>query len=172
MERNNRYEIRSVIKADLDQLFTMLLDLAQHEGLSERFKFTRERLEDELFGISADWNCLVATDLHGKLVGFCFYSFANINRVFNISPLIQIDDLYVSPEYRNAKVGYNLIYQLALIAKRKNIARFNVWCVKDNEQGQKFYQQIGGNKLDFIDVYDIQVTQLLAGANSADNLSK
>lgn len=166
MEINNGHEIRVVLKADLDQLFTLLLDLAQHEGLSERFKLTRERLEDELFGVNADWNCIVATDRYGKLIGFCFYSFANINRAFNVSPMIQIDDLYVSPEYRNAKVGYNLVYQLALIAKKKNIARFNVWCVKDNEQGQKFYQKVGGDKLDFIDVYDVQVAEFLDEAQN------
>jgi ribosomal protein S18 acetylase RimI-like enzyme len=75
--------------------------------------------------------------------------------------MIQIDDLYVSPTFRNAKIGQNLIHQLALIAKSKNIGRLNVWCVKDNKQGQNFYQKIGAEKKDFIDVYSIQVTKLL-----------
>lgn len=155
------YTIKSVSVSDLDQLFIMLVDLVKHEGLFERFKLTRERLENELFGINADWNCLVATEASDKLIGFCLYTFANINRAFNFSPMVQIDDLYVSPAYRNAKIGHNLIYQLALIAKSKNIGRLNVWCVKDNEQGQNFYQKIGAEKRDFIDVYSIQVAELL-----------
>lgn len=154
--------IRSVTKGDLDQLFTMLIDLARHEGLAERFQLTRQCLDDDLFGPNADWNCLVAAHPNEKPIGFCFYTITNINRVYNSSQMIQIDDLYVAPEYRNTKIGYKLIYQLALIAKRKSIERFNLWCVKDNEQGQKFYQKLGATKLDFIDVYNIDVSEFLA----------
>ncbi len=156
-----RYVIRPVKTVDLDQLFSMLIDLVKHEGSFERFKLTRDRLENELFGINADWNCLVAVDPHEQVLGFCLYTFANINRAFNLSPMIQVDDLYIIPEYRNAKIGYNLMYQLALIAKNNNIGRLNVWCMKDNEQGQNFYQKIGAEKRDFIDVYSIQVTNFL-----------
>lgn len=158
------YTIRTVRVADLDKLFIMLVDLVKHEGSFERFKLTRERLENELFGINADWNCLVAADRHERLLGFCLYTFANINRAFNLSPMIQVDDLYISPEFRNAKIGFNLIYQLALIAQNKNIGRLNVWCMKDNIQGQNFYQKIGAEKRNFIDVYSIQVTNLLTGS--------
>lgn len=158
---NEKYIIRQAIIADLEQLFTMLVDLVKHEGTFEYFKLTKERLEKELFGINADWNCLVATYSNEKLVGFCLYSYANTNRAFSTTPLIQIDDLYVSPEYRNAKIGQKLMHQLALIAKCRNISRFNVFCVKDNIQGQNFYQKIGGEKLEFLDIYKIQVDKLL-----------
>jgi len=155
------YRIKPVSKSHLDELFFMLVDLVKHEGLYDRFKLTRERLEDELFGINADWNCLVATDVGDKLVGFCLYTFANINRAFNVSPMIQIDDLYVSPLHRKAKIGHHLIHELATIAKSKNIARLNVWCVKDNEQGQNFYKKIGAEKRDGIDVFSIQVSAIV-----------
>jgi ribosomal protein S18 acetylase RimI-like enzyme len=158
---NKRYKIRPIFKEDLDSVFTMLVDLVKHEGIIKRFQLTKERLNDELFGVNADWNCLVAADPCESVIGFCFYSFANINRAFNLSSMIQIDDIYVSPLYRNSGVGNRLLQELALIAKSRGILRFNVWCVKDNEQGQKFYQKIGGEKLDFVDVYAIQVTKLL-----------
>ncbi len=162
MEVNHKeYTIRPVSVTDLDQLFSMLVDLVKHEGSFERFKLTRNRLENELFGINADWHCLVAADSSENLLGFCLYTFANINRAFNLSPMIQVDDLYVSPAFRNLKIGQNLIYQLALIAKNKNIGRLNVCCVKDNVQGQNFYQKIGAEKRDFIDVYSIQVPAIL-----------
>ncbi len=130
------HRIRPVKIDDLDQLFTMLLELVKHEGTFERFKLTRTRLKDELFGCDADWNCLVATNNHEKMIGFCLYTFANINRAFNLSPLIHVDDLYLSSEYRNLGIAQNFFYQLTLIAKDKNIGRLNVWCVKDNELGQ------------------------------------
>ena len=158
---NIKYKIRSAEVFDLDQLFIMLVDLVKHEGSFERFKLTRERLENELFGTNADWNCLVAVAPNETLLGFCLYTYANINRAFNLSPMIQVDDLYIRPEVRNAKIGYNLIYQLALIAKDKNIGRLNVWCMKDNTQGQNFYRKIGADKRDFIDVFSIQIDNFI-----------
>lgn len=163
-----KYTIRTVSKIDLDQLFIMLIDLVRHEGSFERFKLTRERLENELFGIRADWHCLVAADPNGKLLGFCLYTFSNINRAFNISPMIQIDDLYVSPQARQAKIGQNLIHKLCLIAEEKNIGRLNVWCVKDNMIGQNFYRKIRAEKRDHIDVYSIQVNNFLEDITSND----
>jgi hypothetical protein len=53
-------QIRAIKKADLDPLFTMLVDLVKHEGLYDHFKMTRQRLENELFGNNADWYCLIA----------------------------------------------------------------------------------------------------------------
>lgn len=155
------YEIRPVRSADLDQLYSMLVELVKYEGLYERFKLTRGRLDHELFGEHADWHCLVAAQNKENVIGFCLYTFANINRAFNISPMIQIDDLYVSPEYRKQNIGQNLIHQLALVAKSKNISRLNAWCVKDNVQGQNFYKKIGAEKRDFVDIYSIPIAQFL-----------
>jgi ribosomal protein S18 acetylase RimI-like enzyme len=78
-----------------------------------------------------------------NLMGFCLYTIANINRAFNMQPMIQVDDLYVSPPYRQAGVAQDLLRNLALIGKAKNIGRINIWCVSDNEIGQNFYQKIG-----------------------------
>jgi ribosomal protein S18 acetylase RimI-like enzyme len=142
----------------------MLVDLAQHEGLARFFQLTRARLEEDLFGVNANWNGLIAADSDDKPAGFCLYTIANINRVYNRTPIIQVDDIYVAPEYRKAKIGYKLIHALAVIAKRKNIECFNIWCVKNNEEGQGFYQKLGGQKLDFIDVYEIGITEFLANA--------
>jgi len=160
MKNITDYQIRPVKKEELDQLFAMLIDLVKHEGSYERFKLTRIRLEEELFGLKADWNALVAIDIQEKLIGFCLYSYANINRAFNFSPMIQIDDLYVNPEYRRSRIGHELLKKVAAIAKTKNIGRLNVWCVKDNKIGQNFYKKIGAEKRDHIDVYSIQVDSL------------
>lgn len=45
-----KHSTRPVEKSDLDLLFVMLKDLVNHEGLAERLKMTRLRLEEELFG--------------------------------------------------------------------------------------------------------------------------
>ncbi len=153
--------IRPVTQDDLDSLFNMLVDLIHHEGLLDRFKMTRLRLEEELFGKNADWQALVAS-CNNTLAGFCLYSLANTNRAFNSTPMIQIDDLYVHPDYRQMRLGQKLIRTLAQIAKNKGIERINVFCMKDNLQGQNFYQKLGAEKLDFMDVYKILVPDLLS----------
>lgn len=75
--------------------------------------------------------------------------------------MIQIDDFYVKPQVRKLKIGHNLIEHLCLIAEKKNIGRLNVWCIKDNIIGQNFYQKIGAQKRDRIDVYSLQVIDFL-----------
>ncbi|CEG56900.1 GNAT family N-acetyltransferase [Legionella fallonii] len=154
------FSLRAVKTVDLDSLFSMLVELVKYEGIYERFKLTRDRLEEELFGTNADWNCLVAVDMDEHLIGFCLYTFANINRAFNISPMIQIDDLYVHPQYRRAGLGQLLLKEMGSIARVNNIGRLNAWCVKDNDIGQNFYQKIGAVKRDFIDIYSIDVNEL------------
>jgi GNAT superfamily N-acetyltransferase len=126
------YKIREVELNDLDQLFSMLEDLVRYEGIFDRFKMTRRRLEEELFGLNADWHAVVAADLTKQVIGFCLYSFANISRAFNLTPMIQIDDLYVSPDYRRSGIGHELVKELAQIAKEKKITRMNIWWIKDN----------------------------------------
>ncbi len=155
----NNHAIRPVKKEDLDLLFVMLIDLVKHEGLTDRFKMTRKRLEEELFSVCADWYCLIATDLQDEPIGFCLYSFANINRAFNTSPLMQLDDIYVKPEWRKSGIGQSLLIHLAHIGKKQGIGRINAWCLKDNEQGQNFYRKIGAEKREWVDIYSIQITQ-------------
>ncbi len=159
MKKN--YAIRPVEKSDLDLLFAMLKDLVNHEGLVERFKMTRERLEEELFGMHADWFCLMATDFQDNPIGFCLYTIANINRPFNTSPMIQVDDLYVKPAWRKSGIGQNLILHLARIAENWKIGRINAWCVGDNIRGQNFYRKMAAEKRDFVDIYSMQVENLL-----------
>lgn len=158
---SKNFTTRQVKKTDLKSLFSMLKDLINHEGLTDRFKMTAQRLEEELFGKKADWHCLVAVDLEDNPVGFCLYTLANINRAFNTSPMIQIDDLYVKPTWRQSGIGQSLIVHLAQIAETRGIGRINAWCVRDNIEGQNFYRKIGAEKRDFVDIYSVQVKSLL-----------
>jgi GNAT superfamily N-acetyltransferase len=153
--------VRSVRKADLDQLFSLLKELMEYDGLVDSFIMTRERLDAEFFGAKADWNSLVAADDMGKMTGFLTYTFANIHRANQTSPMLHIDDLYVRPEYRKTKIAYQLIQRLAKIAESKNIHRINVWCMRNNSLGQHFYQSIGCQKLDYVDVFSVPVQRLL-----------
>jgi GNAT superfamily N-acetyltransferase len=153
--------VRAVRKADLDQVFSLLKDLMVHDGILDTFIMTRERLDDELFGALADWNCLVAADESNNITGFLTYTFANIHRANQTTSMIHVDDLFVRPAQRKTKIAYQLFHYLATIAAGKNIHRLNVWCRRNNDLGQHFYQSIGCQKLDYMDVFSVPVDRLL-----------
>jgi GNAT superfamily N-acetyltransferase len=99
-------------------------------------------LEKDLFGADADWNGLIAVDAKDEPIGLLFYSITNLFRAYNQGAMIQIDELYVKPDARKKGVGKALLKSLAKLAQEKNIQRIYVWCVKGNEQGKKFYEEI------------------------------
>jgi ribosomal protein S18 acetylase RimI-like enzyme len=149
-------QTRYLHQDEVDELFLMLTELIKYEGLADRFHLTKERMIDDLFGPHADWNCLVAVNSANKLVGFCLYTATNTNRAFCRGKTIQIDDLFVSPEYRGNGLGSQMLRTVAITAKQDGIVKINVFCVKDNEIGQNFYKKLGVEKLDFMDVLVFQ----------------
>ena len=139
--------IRSIQHKDLEEVFSMLLELVEHENMMDRFTMTREVLEKDLFEAYADWQGLVAVDEKDRPVGLLLYSIANLFRAYNQGAMIQIDELYVRPVFRKQGIGEALLMKLAAIATQKNIQRIYVWCIKENEQGKKFYEKMGAANL-------------------------
>lgn len=158
-------EIVPIQESDATQVYSQLLELVQFEGSAPYFLMTFERMQQELFGPSASWNCLVGKE-GDEVVAFCLYSFVNPNRAFNLSPALHIDDLFVKAEYRRLNIGHNLLRELALIAQSRGIDRFVVWCMKENEVGQAFYHKFNAQTNDLADCYRIKVDQFLSEANS------
>lgn len=154
------YQIRPIEQQDVEQVYRLLLDLAQHEKIADRLVVTPDKMKIELFDSIVDWHSEVVVIPNGTIIGFCLYSFANTNRAFNRTPLLNIDDIYVHPEYRTLGIGQKLLQSLSKIAKDKNIERIELWCIKKNMLGQLFYQRNGARKLD-VDVYQLSVQSLL-----------
>ena len=97
--------IRSIQHKDLEEVFSMLLELVEHENMMDRFTMTREVLEKDLFEAYADWQGLVAVDEKDRPVGLLLYSIANLFRAYNQGAMIQIDELYVRPVFRKQGIG-------------------------------------------------------------------
>jgi len=141
-------------------VFTLMQDLAAQTGLSDKHKMTLERMQQELFGKNADWNALVIKKENLEIIGFCFYTIANLNRSFHDSPMIQIDDLYIKSEYRREGLGKKTLDKMGQIAKEKGILRIELWCLKNNSIGQDFYKKYNARKIDHIDVFRFYVQDL------------
>jgi ribosomal protein S18 acetylase RimI-like enzyme len=150
------YTIRPIEIQDLPQAYSLLCDLISQENLGKPLKMTIERMRNELFGPTPDWYGLVAAQ-DKELLGFCMYTISNTSRPLNPTPQIQIDDLYIQPQYRRQKIGENFIKELTKIALERHISRIELWCVKENALGQAFYKDLGARKLDHIDVFRFEL---------------
>lgn len=155
------FTIRPIKPQEINIVFELLVQLAKHEKIEDRLKLTPERMKKELFGTNADWNCLVVTTFANDIIGFSLFSFANINRSFNKTPLVHIDDIYIEPNYRKMGIGKKLLEAVAKMAIEKGFDRIELWCIKDNFIGQSFYNKLGARKMDFLDVYQFEVSSLL-----------
>jgi ribosomal protein S18 acetylase RimI-like enzyme len=141
-------------------VFSLAQDFAAELGLTDKHKMTLERMHQELFGKKADWNALVIKKEDLEIIGFCFYSIVNINHAFHNSPLLQVDDLYIKPEYRRHGLGEKILKVIAQIAKEKGILRIEMWCGKNNLIEQSFYQKHNALKIDYLDVFRFYVKDL------------
>jgi ribosomal protein S18 acetylase RimI-like enzyme len=152
-------QIVPIQESEVPQVYSQLQELVLYEGTAPYFKLTEERMRQELFAPSATWNCLVGKE-GDEVVAFCFYTIANTNRAFNLTPLLYIDDLFVKEKYRRQNIGQNLLHELSIIAKSLGITRIEVYCMKDNEIGQAFYRKAKGHLIDIADLYKFDVDQL------------
>lgn len=152
--------IRPITRQDVPAVYRQLVELVHHEGIADRLKMTQDRMEDELFGPKADWYGLVACQ-DTEIVGFCLYSYVNTSRVFYSSTLLlQINEFYIKPEYQRRGIGQRFLQEVARIAQRAQVSRIELWCLKNNDIAQAFYQKMGFKKLDFLDLLRIDVDKL------------
>ena len=152
-----QFTIRKIEQKDVTTVYKLLIELALHEQIKDRLKLTEEQMQHDLFSSNADWHGFVVANEEFGVIGFCLFTIANINRSYNTSPLIHIDDLYIKPAFRQYGLGKRLLAAIGNIDKECGIDRLELWCLKDNSLGQTFYQKMGGEKLTYLDVYCLSV---------------
>lgn len=156
-----QFTIRKIEPKDTDVVYKLLIELALHEKIKDKLKLTPEKMQHDLFSDYADWHGFVVDNEEVGVIGFCLFTIANINRSYNTSPMLNIDDLYIKPAFRQYGLGKRLLAAIGNIAKECGIDRLELWCLKDNTLGQTFYQKCGGEKLSYLDVYCLTVDQLM-----------
>lgn len=155
-----QFTIRKMEPQDIDTVYKLLIELALHEQIKDKLKLTPEKMQHDLFSDYADWHGFVVDNDEVGVIGFCLFTIANINRSYNTSPLLHIDDFYIKPAFRQYGLGKRLLAAIGNIAKGCGIDRLELWCLKDNTLGQTFYQKCGGEKLDYLDIYCLTVNDL------------
>ena len=93
--------------------------------------------------LSAD---IKITALAPSLIDDEFAALANCNLNFSTwqaKPLINIHDFIVSPKFRNQRVGYFLLNEMAKYAEKNNYCRLNLEVRHDNFKAQSLYKKAG-----------------------------
>lgn len=156
--------IRKAIKSDSSEIVKLISELAEYEKCADEAVATVEAIEKTVFCQEPKVFALMAeVETDGKLqvAGFALYFF-NYS-TFLAKHGIYLEDLYVRPEFRSKRVGFQLFKKLAEIAKSNDCGRID-WVVLDwNQLAIDFYKRIGAVEKDEWAGYRLQ-------GESIDNL--
>jgi GNAT superfamily N-acetyltransferase len=136
--------IREAERADVEQIFSWIVELAEYERSPESVTGNPELLERALFGEQPVAEALVA-EVEGVPAGIALFyvTFST----WECRAGLWLEDLYVPPEHRRSGVGGALLAQLAAIALERGYPRLE-WAALDwNEPALDFYEKLGATRL-------------------------
>ncbi len=133
-------------------------DLHNEEHAENFLKLTAAYMSDPMGGWAHVWNDEQKANLindmkehpsalvlfavsHGNYVGICtcFYAYST----FLAKPLLNIHDIYVSPEHRAKGIGKLLIQRAESVALAKNCGKITLEVRKDNLNARDLYKSQG-----------------------------
>lgn len=135
--------IRAARRNDIDGIFSLIRDLADHEEALPLLVLTRASLRRELFRQPRLVFCLVAT-VNGRIVGTAlwFYSYSALRGRW----LLFVENLFVQPTYRGAGIGRNLLAHVADRAIRARCAGM-LWLARNsNKRAISFYESLAARR--------------------------
>jgi hypothetical protein len=136
--------IRPAGPADVELIFSLIVELAEYERAPDQVTGTPELLADALFGDAPSAEALIA-EAGGDKVGFALFhgSFST----WECRAGLWLEDLYVPPEHRRSGVGAALLAEVAAIAVERGCARLE-WAALDwNTPALEFYEKLGARRL-------------------------
>ena len=141
--------IRSGEPRDVETVWTLMKQLAEHEGLGHVFELTSEGLHRSCFGEPRRIELIVA-ESDGKVVGYatCMFQFSPwIGRDY-----LFLDDLYVGDEVRGLGIGSRLMREVGALALARGVgARWHV--EPGNRSAQRFYRALGAELREKLTAY-------------------
>lgn len=134
--------VRAATEADLDDICTLIRELADYERLAHEVVFDPAEVRAHLFGPAPAAHVLVAESDDGAVVGFALWY-----RTFSTflgRPGIWLEDLYVQPAHRGRGHGLALLHAL-----RERTDDRVEWAVLDwNEPSIRFYEALGATPVE------------------------
>ncbi len=141
----SRLEIRQATAEDAALILKFVRELAIYEKAEREVIATEAEIRASLFDHRSTVSSIICW-FDSIPAGFAVYFF-NYSTWLGKKGLY-LEDLYVSPQYRNAGAGKALLRYLAQVAVSNHCGRFE-WSVLDwNEPAIQFYKSIGAEAQD------------------------
>ena len=136
--------IRECTRQDIESIF-QLDQLWDEEGVA--YIFTYGNQDDFIAEFERFQQYFLVAESDGQIVGYINGSVL-VNEKVHILPkqeiYLEVENIYVKPEFRNRHVGGDLLERLLEIAEQNGIRRFTVNTVtRDTDRILKFYRQHG-----------------------------
>lgn len=136
--------IRDAEPADVELIFSLIVELADYERARGRVVGTPALLAESLFGRDAVAEAVIA-EVGGQTAGFALWF-----RTFSTwlcRPGLWLEDLYVSPNQRRGGVGRALLTHIARIAVQRGYGRVEWSALHWNTPALDFYEAHGAEVL-------------------------
>ena len=141
---NKNYMIRQAEIYDIPEIFVLIKELADYEGLSHEVIAREEHLEETLFGKNSNVEILLAYN-ENQVLGFALYF--HTYSTFLGRQGIYLEDLFVREYARGKGIGTGLLQSIAKYAMEIGGGRLE-WSVLDwNELAISFYKKMGAEPL-------------------------
>ena len=128
-------DIRPVLDEDLEALIQLFKEFALFQKTPNKMTITAEQLRQD----QDDFNCFVAIR-DDVIVGYITY-FAAYSSWSGKS--MYVDDLYVTPQFRNQHIGKALLEVVIKHAASQNCKKVKWQVSKWNTNAQEFYLHLG-----------------------------
>lgn len=158
-----RIHIREACPDDTATILQLITELAIYEKAEDKVLTDEAQLRASLFADDATAHGLIC-EVDGEPVGYAVYFF-NFSTWLGRNGLY-LEDLYISPAYRQVGAGKALLKHLAQQAVARGCGRFE-WSVLDwNTPAIGFYESIGAEPQNEWVLYRLTGDALLNFANS------
>jgi GNAT superfamily N-acetyltransferase len=133
-------QLRPAVRDDVPTILRFIRELAEYEREPDAVVATEADLLRDGFGERPFFRVLIA-EHDGEAAGFAFYFFQY--STWTGTPVLYLEDLYVTPRHRKHGIGKALMRRLAREAVDAGCKRFQ-WAVLDwNTPAIGFYEALG-----------------------------
>jgi len=151
--------LRTAGPADAADIFRLIVDLATYEREPDAVVVTVDELRAQLAAERPPFECLLAEDDDGAVVGFALF-FHNYS-TWRGRPGLYLEDLFVEPSRRGRGLGKQLLVRLAQLAVERGCARME-WAVLDwNTPAIGFYERLGARAVSDWTIFRLTGQELL-----------
>lgn len=136
--------VRLATRDDMQQVFDMIQELADYEGMPRGPQLSVQDLIEDGFEARPAWFFGLVAESGGALLGH-----ALCNRAYSswTRRAFYVEDLYVRPAARRLGVGLRLLHELCRMAVAEGVHRVDWHVLEDNAPALGFYTRLGARDL-------------------------